>query len=89
MKVWFITGASRGFGRRIAELALARGDKVVAAARDAEVLRNQFGGHPNVLPVRLDVTDEAEAQAAFQLATETHCILSYDRTFMRPVLPAS
>ncbi len=33
-KIWFITGASRGFGRIWAEGALARGDKVVAAALD-------------------------------------------------------
>ena len=32
---WFITGASRGFGRVWAEAALARGDRVVASARDA------------------------------------------------------
>ena len=32
-KVWFITGASRGFGRVWTEAALKRGDKVVATAR--------------------------------------------------------
>lgn len=32
-KVWFITGASRGFGRIWAEAALQRGDKVAATAR--------------------------------------------------------
>ncbi|WP_347343428.1 hypothetical protein [Bradyrhizobium japonicum] len=32
-KVWFITGASRGFGRIWAEAALKRGDKVAATAR--------------------------------------------------------
>ena len=37
-KVWFITGASRGFGRRWAEAALARGDKVAATARDLQSL---------------------------------------------------
>ena len=37
-KVWFITGASRGFGRIWAEGALARGDKVVATARSVESL---------------------------------------------------
>lgn len=25
-KIWFITGSSRGFGRRFAEAALGRGD---------------------------------------------------------------
>lgn len=32
-KVWFITGASRGFGFEITKAALAAGDKVVATAR--------------------------------------------------------
>jgi NAD(P)-dependent dehydrogenase (short-subunit alcohol dehydrogenase family) len=32
-KTWFITGASRGFGRIWAEAALKRGDKVTATAR--------------------------------------------------------
>lgn len=32
-KVWFITGASRGFGRVWAEAALKRGDKVAVTAR--------------------------------------------------------
>jgi NAD(P)-dependent dehydrogenase (short-subunit alcohol dehydrogenase family) len=32
--VWFITGASRGFGLEIARQALERGDAVVATARE-------------------------------------------------------
>jgi NAD(P)-dependent dehydrogenase (short-subunit alcohol dehydrogenase family) len=32
-KVWFITGASRGFGRIWAEAALERGDLVAATCR--------------------------------------------------------
>jgi NAD(P)-dependent dehydrogenase (short-subunit alcohol dehydrogenase family) len=35
-RVWFITGASRGFGLEIARAALNRGDSVVAAARKAD-----------------------------------------------------
>ena len=35
-KVWFITGASRGFGRVWTEAALKRGDKVAATARKLE-----------------------------------------------------
>ena len=35
-KVWFITGASRGFGRVWADAALKRGDKVAATARSLE-----------------------------------------------------
>ncbi|MFW8068300.1 SDR family NAD(P)-dependent oxidoreductase, partial [Klebsiella pneumoniae] len=38
MSVWFITGASRGFGRAVAEEALKRGEKVVATARNPSSL---------------------------------------------------
>jgi NAD(P)-dependent dehydrogenase (short-subunit alcohol dehydrogenase family) len=36
--VWFITGASRGFGIGITRQALGRGDQVVATARHPEAL---------------------------------------------------
>jgi NAD(P)-dependent dehydrogenase (short-subunit alcohol dehydrogenase family) len=46
-KTWFITGASRGFGRIWAEAALMRGDQVTATARnlaDVADLAESFGG---------------------------------------------
>jgi NADP-dependent 3-hydroxy acid dehydrogenase YdfG len=58
MKIWFITGASRGFGRVWAEAALNRGDKVSATARTlASIadLREKYGA--NVLTLELDVTN--------------------------------
>jgi NAD(P)-dependent dehydrogenase (short-subunit alcohol dehydrogenase family) len=33
-RVWLITGSSSGFGRHIAQAALARGDRVLAAPLD-------------------------------------------------------
>lgn len=63
-KVWFITGSSKGFGRIWAEVALARGDKVAATARDATTLQplvDQYGD--NVLALTLDVTDKAQVDA--------------------------
>ena len=63
MRVWLITGASSGFGQAIALAALARGDLVVAAGRNVAALR-AIGSDDRVLPVRLDVTDEAEREAA-------------------------
>ena len=70
MKTWFITGASRGFGARVAELALAKGDNVVATARRAAAIAERFCEKPNLLAAPLDVTNEAQARAAAALAVE-------------------
>jgi len=64
MRVWFITGASRGFGALIAQAALAAGDAVVATARDPATVTARLGSHERLLAVRLDVTREDEAHAA-------------------------
>ncbi|AXH36870.1 SDR family NAD(P)-dependent oxidoreductase [Humibacter sp. BT305] len=67
-KVWFITGASRGFGREWAIAALERGDRVAATARDTSTLADlvdRFGDR--VLPLQLDVTDR---EADFGAVTE-------------------
>ncbi len=71
MRVWFITGASRGFGARITAQALAQGDAVVATARDPSAIIKQFGENPRLLPVKLDVTNEAEAHEAAGEAIKT------------------
>ena len=68
-KTWFITGASRGFGRIWAEAALTRGDKVAATARklaDVADLKERFGDA--VLPLALDVTDADQVRGAIQQA---------------------
>ncbi|HEU5028621.1 MAG TPA: oxidoreductase [Spirillospora sp.] len=57
-RVWLITGATSGFGRAIAEAALAAGDTVVAAARRPQALADLAERHPGrVNAVALDVTD--------------------------------
>jgi NAD(P)-dependent dehydrogenase (short-subunit alcohol dehydrogenase family) len=68
-KTWFITGASRGFGRIWAEAALKRGDKVTASARkreDVADLEARFGNA--VLPLALDVTNPDQVQQVVQEA---------------------
>ncbi len=68
-RVWFITGASRGFGRVWAEAALGRGDKVAATARkleDVADLNERFGD--TVLPLVLDVTDPEQVRQAVEQA---------------------
>jgi hypothetical protein len=67
-KVWFITGASRGFGLQVARDALQRGDLVVATARKPESIRDVIGAHDNLYCLPLDVTDEAQAIAAADAA---------------------
>jgi NAD(P)-dependent dehydrogenase (short-subunit alcohol dehydrogenase family) len=70
IKNWFITGASRGFGREWAEAALERGDRVAAAARDTGTLEPLVGKYGDaVLPLRLDVRDRA---AAFDAVRHAH-----------------
>jgi NAD(P)-dependent dehydrogenase (short-subunit alcohol dehydrogenase family) len=68
-RVWLITGASSGFGRAIAEAALARGDAVVATARRTDGLDDLAPGERvHVLP--LDVTDAAQREAVVAEALE-------------------
>jgi NAD(P)-dependent dehydrogenase (short-subunit alcohol dehydrogenase family) len=67
-RVWFITGASRGIGAEIAKAALAAGDRVVATARDPKSITDRFGRPEALLPVALDVTDEASVAAAVEAA---------------------
>lgn len=64
-KVWLITGASSGFGRALAELALADGDVVVGAVRRPEALDDLVAAHPDQLEaLRLDVAETGAAEAA-------------------------
>jgi NADP-dependent 3-hydroxy acid dehydrogenase YdfG len=68
-KVWFITGASRGFGRVWTEAALKRGDKVAATARNLASIADlnaKYG--ENVLTLELDVTKPGQAKQAVEQA---------------------
>jgi NAD(P)-dependent dehydrogenase (short-subunit alcohol dehydrogenase family) len=64
-RVWFITGASSGFGKALAEAVLSRGERVVLAARRVDRLidiAQPYGDRALALP--LDVTDgEQRARA--------------------------
>ena len=72
-KVWLITGASSGFGRAIAEAALADGDVVVGAARRPEAMDELVAAHPDqVEALRLDVADTGAAEAAVRDVVARH-----------------
>ncbi len=69
MKIWFITGTSKGFGRVWAEAALKHGDQVAATARNLDSLKelnNRYG--ERVLTLALDVNDKAAVDSAVKRA---------------------
>ncbi|WP_454689854.1 oxidoreductase [Achromobacter aloeverae] len=69
MKIWFITGASSGFGKALAELVLARGDSAVLTARRLAPLQAIAAPHGDrALALQMDVTDAASRAAALQAA---------------------
>ncbi|HEY2207601.1 MAG TPA: oxidoreductase [Pseudonocardia sp.] len=70
-EVWFITGASSGFGRALTEAALAAGHRVVATARRPETLDDLAAARPaDLLAATLDVTDHRQVRAAVAAAVE-------------------
>ena len=61
-QTWIITGASRGFGRALAESALAAGDHVVAAVRRPESVADLAAEHPDdCLIAKFDARDVTAA----------------------------
>jgi NADP-dependent 3-hydroxy acid dehydrogenase YdfG len=68
-KIWFVTGASKGFGRIWTEAALRRGDKVAATARNVYDLRELADTYGDlILPLTLDVTQRDAVFAAMKQA---------------------
>jgi NADP-dependent 3-hydroxy acid dehydrogenase YdfG len=67
--VWFVTGCSTGFGHEMAKQLLERDYKVVITARNTDDLKG-FAGHDNALLLKLDVTDQAQIDAAVKMAED-------------------
>ncbi|HEY8700475.1 MAG TPA: SDR family oxidoreductase [Arthrobacter sp.] len=65
-----MTGAGRGMGTDIAKAALAAGHAVVATGRNPEKFTRAVGDNEDLLSVKLDVTDPADAAAAIQAAVD-------------------
>jgi D-xylose 1-dehydrogenase len=64
-KVWFITGASTGFGRLLAEEVLKAGGKVVATARKLDKVSDLEQKYPKTAKaLALDVTDAEQVDSA-------------------------
>ena len=69
-KVWFISGAGRGMGVDIARAALAAGNAVVATGRNPEAVTQALGQSADLLPVKLDVTNPQDSEAAVKAALD-------------------
>ncbi|KAF9223831.1 NAD(P)-binding protein [Gyrodon lividus] len=71
-KVWFITGASSGFGKSMTELVLSKGDIAVATLRKPEVLDALAARYPKdrLLVLKVDVTKHADVDHAFSQTKE-------------------
>jgi NAD(P)-dependent dehydrogenase (short-subunit alcohol dehydrogenase family) len=60
---WLITGCSTGLGRALAEVLIARGERVFATARNPEQLADLVAGHDNARALKLDVTSGEDVTA--------------------------
>lgn len=70
-RVWFITGSSTGFGRELAEQALAKGYKVAATARKTETIEDLVEKYPETArAIRLDVTNAEDIKTSVAKAVE-------------------
>jgi NAD(P)-dependent dehydrogenase (short-subunit alcohol dehydrogenase family) len=70
--VWFITGCSTGFGRELAKILLARGDRIAVTARDKAKVADLIEGHAQTaLPLTLDVEKQRDIEAAVEAARKT------------------
>ena len=68
-QVWFITGASSGFGKEIARYGIQQGHKIVVTARRMEILKAIKEEAPEqVLPLQMDVTDGLQVERAVEEA---------------------
>ncbi|MGW9029963.1 SDR family NAD(P)-dependent oxidoreductase [Streptomyces sp. NPDC055722] len=72
-KVWFVTGSSRGLGRKIVEAALEAGDRVVATARNPKQLSELAACYGDrILPVALDVSDNNDVLKAIAVGLDAY-----------------
>ncbi len=70
MKVWFITGASRGMGAHFARAALEAGHAVVATGRRTTDVADALPTSDRLLVAALDVTSQDDADAAVAAGVE-------------------
>ncbi len=72
-QTWIITGASKGLGRALAEAALTRGDRVVAAVRNPDSVADlRSAGGEGITIVQFDARDTTAAAGLVQAAVDRY-----------------
>jgi NAD(P)-dependent dehydrogenase (short-subunit alcohol dehydrogenase family) len=70
-QTWIITGASKGFGRALAEAALAAGDQVVAAVRNPDSVADLRATYSDrIISVQFDARDTTNAASLVEVTVE-------------------
>jgi NAD(P)-dependent dehydrogenase (short-subunit alcohol dehydrogenase family) len=71
-KVWFITGASKGFGLSLVKQLLDAGQLVAATSRNQQELTEAVGSNStNFLPLQVNLVNESSVSLALQHTYET------------------
>lgn len=70
-KVWFITGASNGFGLALVKQLLEGGYKVAATSRNKTRLEEKAGTSPNLLALTVDITNNDDVKSAIEETVKT------------------
>ncbi len=69
-KVWFVTGASKGFGLALVKLLLSSGHKVAATSRNIADLEKVVGVQQDLLPLQVDIANDESVKSAVRLTIE-------------------
>lgn len=70
-QVWFITGASKGFGLALVKQLLEKGNKVAATSRNKASIEKEIGPNSNLLALTVDITSDAEVKKAIEQTVTT------------------
>lgn len=69
-EVWLVTGSNKGIGASIVKEALAQGYNVVAAVRKTDEAERNLGSHPNLLIVKMDISNELQVHEAIDIVMD-------------------
>ncbi|KLT64263.1 SDR family oxidoreductase [Pedobacter sp. BMA] len=64
IKVWFVTGASKGLGLTLVKKLLISGERVAATSRSIADLEKAVGKHENFLPLSVNLVEESSVEEA-------------------------